>query len=173
MVACGAHFQAALRWRSDAHSLQVPLIIEAAAAAIVAVTTRSPFGECERATGRRLAYLRFGAAVGLTGAAFASLLAGAAGTNLLGGTAALLRNVFGMAGLGLLAAAVVGSSLSWIGPLAYLAVAEEALSAGWHTPWMWPGRPPGDLGAAICAALVFGIGLAVISVRGARITDRD
>jgi hypothetical protein len=57
--------------------------------------------------------------------------------------------------------------------MVYLAVAEEALSEGWHTPWMWPARPPGDLGGAICAALVFGVGLAVISVRGARVTDRE
>ena len=106
-------------------------------------------------------------------AAFASLLAGAAAADLLGGTVALLRNVFGIAGVGLLSAAIIGGSLSWIGPLAYLAVAEEALSAGWHTPWMWPALPPGDLGAAICAALIFGAGLAVISVRGARVTDRE
>jgi hypothetical protein len=173
MVACDALFQATLRWRPDEHSLQVPLILEAAAAAIVAVTTRSPFGESEQATGMWLPYLRVGAAVGLTVAAFASLLAGAAGADLLGGTVALLRNVFGIAGVGLLSAAVIGGSLSWIGPLAYLALAEEALSAGWHTPWMWPTRPPGDLGGAICAALVFGVGLAVISARGARVTDRE
>jgi hypothetical protein len=173
MVACGALFQATLRWRSDEGSLQVPLIIEAAAAAIVAVTTRSPFGESERATGTWLPYLRLGAAVGLTVAAFASLLAGAAGADLLGGTVALLRNVFGIAGVGLLSAAVIGGSLSWLGPLAYLALAEEALSAGWHTPWVWPARPPGDFGGAMCASLVFGAGLAVISARGARVTDRE
>jgi hypothetical protein len=173
MVACGALFQATLRWRSDEGSLQVPLIIEAAAAAIVAVTTRSPFGESERATGTWLPYLRLGAAVGLTVATFASLAAGAAGADLLGGTVALLRNVFGIAGVGLLSAAVIGGSLSWLGPLAYLALAEEALSAGWHTPWMWPARPPGDLGGAMCASLVFGVGLAVISARGARVPDRE
>lgn len=173
MVACGALFQATLRWHSDERSLQVPLIVEAAAAATVAVTTRSPFGESKRATGTWLPYLRLGAAVGLTVAAFISLLAGAAGADLLGGTTALLRNVIGIAGVGLLSAIIIGGSLSWIGPLAYLAFAEEAISAGWHTPWMWPARPPGDLSGAICAALVFGVGLAVISVRGARVTDRE
>jgi len=173
MVACGALFQATLRWHSDQHSLQVPLIIEAAAAAIVAVTTHSPFGESERATGTWLPYLRLGAAVALTAAAFASLLAGAAGANLLGGTVALLRNVFGIAGVGLLTAAAIGGSLSWIGPLAYLAVAEEALSGGWHTPWIWPARPPGDFDSVICAALVFASGLTVISLRGAHVTSRD
>jgi hypothetical protein len=172
IVACGALFQATLRWHGDEHSLQVPLIIEAAAASVVAVTAASPFDESERATGTSLPYLRVGAAVGVTMAAFASLLAGAAGAHLLGGAVSLLRNVFGIAGVGLLSAAVIGGSLSWICPLAYLALAEEALSAGWHTPWIWPARPPGDLGGAICAALVFGVGLALISVRGARVTDR-
>lgn len=173
MVACGALLQAALRWHGDQRSLQVPLIIEAAAAAAVAVASRSPIGESERATGRWLPYLRVGAAVGLTSAAFASLLAGSAGADLLGGTVALLRNVAGMAGVGLLSAAVIGGSLSWIGPLAYLALTEEALGAGWHTPWLWPARPPDDPGGAICAALVLGAGLAVISLRGARVTDRE
>jgi hypothetical protein len=142
-----------------------------AAAAIVAVATGSPFGESERATGRRLPYLRLGAAVGLTGAAFAALLAGSTGAVLLGGPLALLRNVVGIAGVGLLAAGVLEAWFSWIGPMAYLALAEEALSSGWHTPWM--SRPPGDVGGAICAALLFGVGLTVVAIRGARVTNRE
>jgi len=141
-VVCGALFQATLRWQRDAHSLQVPLIIEAAAAAIVGVATHSPFGESERAAGTSLPYLRLGVALGLTATSFASLLAGAAGADLFGGTTALLRNVFGIAGVGLISATIIGGSLSWIGPLAYLAVTEEALSAGWRTPWMWPAKRP-------------------------------
>ena len=34
-------------------------------------------------------------------------------------------------------------------------------------PISWPARPPHDVGAAICAAVVFTIGIAVTSVRGA------
>jgi hypothetical protein len=52
--------------------------------------------------------------------------------------------------------------------MAYLLVAESALAAGWTTPWVWPARPPHDLGAALCAASVFTAGAAVITVRGAR-----
>lgn len=92
-----------------------------------------------------------------------ALVAGASAAALLGGALALLRNVAGMAGVGLLFAAGLGSSLSWIGPMAYLAVAEDALSSGWHMPWTWPARPPDDVGAAICALLVFGAGLVVIA----------
>lgn len=173
MLACAAAFQGVLRWPGAHGSLQIPLIIEAAAAAIVAVATGSPFGESERATGRWLPYLRLGAAVGLTVAAFIALLAGSAGAVLLGGTLALLRNVAGIAGVGLLAAAVLGAWLSWTGPMVYLALAEEALSSGWHTPWTWPARPPHDLGGALCAALVFCAGLAVITIRGARTVARE
>lgn len=173
MAACAAAFQAASRWHGDSDTQQVPLIIEAATAAIIAITARSPFGESERATGRWLPYLRLGAAVVLTGAAFAALAAGAAATSLPGGTVEILRNVAGITGVGLLSAAVLGGALSWIGPMAYLALAEEALSASWHTPWTWPARPPDDLGAAICATLVFGAGLAVTAIRGARDTGRE
>ena len=35
-------------------------------------------------------------------------------------------------------------------------------------PWLWPGRPSHDLGAALCAGLVFAAGLAVVTLRGAR-----
>ena len=33
--------------------------------------------------------------------------------------------------------------------------------------WLWPARPAGDGGAAICAGLVFAAGLAAFTVRGA------
>ncbi|MET8043302.1 hypothetical protein ABZU25_20860 [Micromonospora sp. NPDC005215] len=36
------------------------------------------------------------------------------------------------------------------------------------TPWMWPARPPYDVGAALCAGLVFVAGVVLIAVRGAR-----
>jgi hypothetical protein len=70
-----------------------------------------------------------------------------------------------MTGIALLAAAMVGGSLAWLGPLAFWAL---AMSRDWTTPWVWPGRPPHDLGAALCAALVFAAGTAVITLRGAR-----
>ncbi len=146
----------------------VPLVIETGAAAVIAVTTYGPFGEPERATGRWLPYLRLGAAVGLTAAAAALLAAGATAGYLPGGTLAMIRNLAGLAGLGLLSAALLGGALAWAGPMAYLLVAEGALAGGWTTPWAWPARPPQDLGGAICAALVFIAGVAVIAARGAR-----
>jgi hypothetical protein len=54
-----------------------------------------------------------------------------------------------------------------------MVVAAYELYAAWHggaltTPWIWPARPPHDVGAAICAGLVFAAGMVVITVRGAR-----
>jgi len=143
----------------------IPLTIEAGAAAVIAVATYGPFGEPERATGRWLPYLRLAGAVALT--------AGATGGNLPGGSLALLRNVAGMTGLGLLAAVVFGGMLAWAGPIAYLLVTEVALQGKPTTPWVWPARPPHDLGAALCAAGVFAAGALLVTVRGPRESGRD
>jgi hypothetical protein len=146
----------------------VPLLLEAGTASVIAVTTYSPFGEPERATGRWLPWLRLGISVALTGAAIGMLAAGAAAARLPDGTLAIVRNVAGITGIGLLSAAIIGGALAWIAPMAYTVVAEFALLEGWTTPWTWPGRPPHDRGAAICAAVVFAAGVAVVTARGGR-----
>lgn len=167
LAGCAITLRIVLHWtpHSGAGARQLPLLIEAAAAAVVGVVTRSPFGEPERATGRWLPFLRLGAAVALTALAFGALAAGSAAAHLDYGYLALLRDLAGMTGIALLAAAVAGGSLAWPGPLAYWAL---ATSRDWTTPWIWPDRPPHDLGAALCAALVFAAGTVVITVRGAR-----
>jgi hypothetical protein len=168
LAACAAVLRIALHWHWGAGGQPLPLVIEAAAAAAIAVTTAGPFGEPERATGRWLPYLRLGAAIALTAAAVGALAAAAAAAHLPGGTLDTLRSVAGLVGIGLLSAAVLGGGLSWVGPMAYLLVAEYALTAHSTTPWAWPARPPHDLGAALCAALIFAAGAATIAVRGAR-----
>jgi hypothetical protein len=170
LAACAVALRTALHWlpRSGVYARQIPLIIEAGAAAVIGVTTRSPFGEPERATGRWLPWLRLAGGVALTGIAVGVLAAGAAAAHLDGGTVGLLRDTAGFTGIALLTAAAAGGSLAWIGPVAYLAVTLAALKGHWITPWTWPARPPHDRGAAICAALVFAAGVAVITVRGAR-----
>jgi len=151
----------------------IPLTIEAGAAAVIAVATYGPFGEPERATGRWLPYLRLAATVALTAAAFGALAAGATGGNLPGGSVALLRNLAGITGLGLLAAVVLGGMLAWASPMAYLLVTEVALEGNPATPWVWPARPPHDLGGALCAAGVFAAGAVLITLRGPRESARD
>src|SRR5262249_33772588 len=84
LAAVGALLWASLNWRwtiagGAAAQELVPLVVETGAAAIIAVTTYGPFGEPERACVRWLPWLRLGAALALTAAAFGVLAAGATG----------------------------------------------------------------------------------------------
>ena len=178
LAGLGALLWAALRWHWNiaggaAAQQFIPLTIQTGAAAVVAVTTYGPFGEPERAAGRWLPWLRLGAAVALTAVAFGALAAGAAAGGMPGGTPALLRNLGGMAGIGLLSAAVLGGAFGWTGPMAYLLIIEGALAHRSTTPWVWPTRPPHDHGGAICACLVIVAGLVLITVRGPREPGRE
>jgi hypothetical protein len=176
VAACAVLLRVALVWRWDTYgALQLPLTFEGGCAAVIAITTASPFGEPERATGRWLPFLRLAAALALTAVAAGALAAAGDTAQLAGGTLDVLRNVAGLTGIGLLCAAVLGGGLAWTGPVAYLVVGAYELYADWHgggltTPWLWPARPPHDLDAALCAGLVFAAGLTVITLRGARDT---
>jgi len=174
IAACAIGLRIALlgHWNTYG-ALQLPLVFEAGPAAAIAVTTASPLGDPERLTGRWLPFLRLATALALTAAAAGALTAAGTGAHLAGGTLDVLRNLAGMTGIGLLCAAALGGRLAWAGPTAYLVVGVYGLQTQWHppaltTPWIWPARPPHDLGAAICATLVFTIGIVVTSVRGAR-----
>ena len=174
LAACAAGLRGALygHW-DDYGAFQLPLVFEAGCAVIIAATAAGPFGEPERATGRPLPFLRLGAAVALTALAAGLLAAAGTGLPLAGGFPDVLRNVAGLTGLGLLCAVLLGGPLAWTGPLAYLVVGAYALYTQWHppaltTPWLWPARPPHDVGGTLCAAAVFAAGLIVFTVRGAR-----
>ncbi len=176
LAGCAVAMRITLHWTPLGTGLparQLPLLFETAAAAAIGVVTRSPFGEPERATGRWPPFLRLGTAVALTAAAFGALAAGSIAAHLDYGSLGLLRDLAGMTGVALLAAAVIGGSLSWIGPLGCWMLAAYAIGQGWTTPWVWPARPPHDLGAALCAALVFAAGAAVVTLRGARDAARE
>lgn len=171
LVALGALLWCALHWRwniagGPAAQEVIPLTIEAGAACVIAVSTYGPFGETEQATGRWLPYLRLGAVLVLSAVAFGAVAAGGTAGVLPGGAGALLRDLAGFTGLGLLTAAGLGGAFGWTGPLAYLLVTEVALTGRPTTPWVWAGRPPADLGAALCATAVFAAGVAVVTVLG-------
>jgi hypothetical protein len=176
LAVCGGALRAVLHWHltsGGANPQQVPMIIEAGAAVVIAVSAHSPFGEAERATGRWLPYLRLGTALALTGIGIGALQLGVTGASLPGGILPLARNVIGITGIGLLTSLITGSLLAWTLPLGYLGFAQYALINAWRTPWTWPGRPPTDRGAWICAALVFAGGLAAAALRGARTSLAD
>jgi len=173
LASASAVLWAAMHWHwhivGEAAAQQfIPLTIEAAAAAIIAVTTYGPFGDTERAASRCLPCLRLCTILALTAAAFGVLAAGTTAGHLAGGTLAMLRDLGGMAGIGMLAAAAFGGAFGWTGPLAYLIITEGAFAGSWATPWVWPTRPPHDAGGALCAAIAFAAGTAIITVRGSR-----
>jgi hypothetical protein len=172
LAACGALLRAALHWHwtfaTGPYAQQVPMILEAGAAAVIAVTAQSPFGEAERATGRWLPYLRLLTAVGLTGLAIGLLQLGVLGEGLNEGVLVLARNVVGFTGLGLTCSLVTGGLLAWTLPLGYMLFCQYALLEAWRAPWTWPVRPPADRGAWICASVVFAAGLLLFTTRGPR-----
>jgi hypothetical protein len=172
LAVCGGVLRSALNWHwaigGGLQAQQIPLIIETGAAAAIAVTSHSPFGEPERATGRWLPYLRLFTAIGLTGLAILVLGVAAAGGNLNEGILVLARNVIGITGIGLLTSLVTGGLLAWTVPVGYMAFCQYALLEAWRAPWAWPVRPPSDRGAWIAACVVFAVGLLLFTVRGPR-----
>jgi hypothetical protein len=172
LAVCGCVLHAALQWHwafnSGPYAQQVPMIIEAGAAAAIAVSAHSPFGETERAAGWWLPYLRLFGAVALTGLAILALQLGVVGESLNEGILVLARNVIGCTGLGLACSLVTGGLLAWTLPIGYMAFCQYALLEAWTAPWTWPVRPPADRGAWICASAVFMAGLLLFTVRGPR-----
>ena len=177
LAACAALLHVALHWHwafnSGRYAQQVPLIIEAGAATVIAVTAHSPFGEAERSAGRWLPYLRLLAAAGMCGLAIALLQLGAAGEGLDEGVLVLARNVIGITGIGLACSLVTGALLAWTLPMGYMLFCQYALLQSWTASWTWPVRPPADRGAWICACAVFAVGLLLFTVRGPRARPGD
>lgn len=171
-LAAGLRVALFVHWDSYG-ALQLPLVFETGCATVIAAASAGPFGDQDRAAGTWLPALRLGAVLGLTVAAFAALALAGTGAHLAGGLANVARNLAGSVGLGLVCAAAFGGWLAWVGPAGYLVTAAYALYAAWHggathSPWLWPARSPEDVGAWLCAALVFAAGLTIASVRGAK-----
>ena len=174
VIALGAALRVALIWDWDSYgALQLPFVLETGCATVIAAAIASPFGDPERATGRRLPVLRLCATLALTCGTAVALTAAGTGAHLVGGFLDAARNLVGGTGIGLACAVVLGGGMAWTGPAAYLLIGTYSLYAVWHGgaasgPWIWPARPPEDLGAWLCAGLVFAAGLALSTVRGAR-----
>ena len=179
LLACGVALWAALAyhwWYGSGNAAdELPTLLEGCAAAIIAVTTHSPFGEPERATGRWLPVLRPAVVLALCGAAVGFLALGGAvafdpkaGVGLVDGTLPVVRNLLGFTGVGLLLSLVIGGLLSWIGPLAYVAICQCAAIANYSEPLTWAARPPTDRGGWIAAMAVFALALVAFTIRGPR-----
>ncbi len=172
LAACGALLHVALHWHwafdSGPYAQQVPLIIEAGAATVIAVTVHSPFAETERSAGPWLPRLRLLAAAGMSGWRSRCSSWAPSRESLNEGVRCSARNVIGITGIGLLCSLVTGGLLAWTLPLGYMAFCQYALLEAWTAPWTWPVRPPADRGASICACAVFTAGLLLFTIRGPR-----
>jgi hypothetical protein len=177
LAVCGVVLRAALHWdwasNTGSDPQQLPMIVEAGAAAVIAVTTHGPFGEVERATGWWLPPMRLLAAVGMCGLAILALQLGVVGESLNDGILVLARNVIGFAGLGLACSLVTGGLLAWVLPLGYMAFCQYALIEAWSAPWTWPARPPADRGGWIAAMTVLAVALLAYTLRGPRTRPSD
>lgn len=180
LAACGVVLWVALvhRWGAGASGVasELPMIIEACAAAIVVVTGHSPFGESERATGRWLPALRLSMTLTLCGIAIGLLALGAvaandprAGIGLSGGVLGVAQNVMGFTGVGLMFSLATGALIAWVGPLSFMAVCQFALIAHYSEPVTWAARPTADRGGWITAMAVYTIALAAFLIRGPRV----
>jgi hypothetical protein len=165
----------ALGTGNAAHEL--PMILQGCAAGIITITTHSPFGEPEQATGRWLPFLRGAMVLALCGAAIGFFALGAATSYnpradvyLAGGSPSMIRNVLGMTGIGLVFCLVTGSLIAWIGPLVFTAISQIALIANYSEPLTWPTRSPTDMGGWIAAIVVFVVGLSLFTIRNSAST---
>jgi hypothetical protein len=145
------------------------IVMPLGSAVVIGISVGSPFGEAERTAGRSLPALRLGQLSGLLLVAGLSLaLANAADTGT--GTAwVLLRNGAGYAGLALLGARLLGSSVAWVVPVSYglmvSLVARLLASEAW---WLWPAQDTLDGSAWASALVLLGLGLVAIVPDGAR-----
>jgi hypothetical protein len=182
LLCCGVALWASLTYHwwlgAGNAAYELPMILEGCAAGIIAVTTHSPFGEPERATGRWLPLLRAGLVLALCGAAIGSFALGAAaaaaagpraGVYLAGGLLSVVRNVLGMTSIGLIVSLVTGGLIAWTGPLAFTAISQFALIANYSEPLTWPTRSPTDRGGWIAAMVVFAAGLIAYTIWGPRV----
>ncbi len=174
---------AGLAWLWANAMLQVPMLrgnsqiyipvmffIPLLSAAVIGAAVYSPFGEVELVASRSLPGLRLGHAAGLLAVALATLMLAAAQWRYDWAELILARNLAGFAGLAFLGAALVGSRLSWVPPMAFGIIAYRlgAIGYGKFAWWAWPMQPIGDDLAWTLALGLLLVGLSAVTLRGPR-----
>lgn len=145
-----------------------PMMGPLAAAVIVAVGARSPFGEVEAAAGHRLPWLRLLHLPGLMLLAGAGLGLAAMGWSLPDAPWILVRNLIGLTGVALISARVLGAGKSWLPPLAYVVLCGGAVDQQNVTGWTWPALGATDVTATMLALALVATGLVAVVPSGAR-----
>ena len=146
----------------------LPFTLMIGCATLIAASTRSPFGDPERAT-FPLPLLRLTHLVTLV--AFGVLVIGVA--RIGDDPRAAIRDVIGFAGITLLATPVLGAALAWIVPLAYLFYCAGPVDQHDIGLSAWPALPGTNGTAALIAAALLVAGVATVTVTGARDNRTD
>jgi hypothetical protein len=146
-----------------------------AAACVVGASSGSPFGDTERTVSRPLAALRCGhlgsllvwSALVLSAALLAFDLDDARPVYPL---LMLVRDIFGLGGIALITARLVGDHLPWLPPLAFSIAYLTVMGSGGHVLAAFANRSyQGPHGPAwVVALLLFAAGMCAIGVYGAR-----
>lgn len=146
------------------------LVMPLAAAVVVGVSTRSPFGDTERTAARSLPALRLGHLALLLALGAASLALVATPWPVPRAEWQMARNVLGFSGLAFLAARAIGAGISWVFPLAYgaLALMVGVPADGPARPWAWAMQPGGHRQGAMLACSLLLLGLLLVVATGAR-----
>ena len=159
-----------LLWDSSSGKTAVflPVAMPLLAATTIGACTRSPFGEQETTAGFPIGALRGSHLLGLLALAALTLALAVSGWAVKDSAWLLVRNLAGLTGLALVAAAVVGAGLSWIAPLAYAIVALGAEDGGYPSLWVWPVLAATDRVAGLIALALLALGLLLVAHAGAR-----
>jgi hypothetical protein len=144
------------------------LLLDAAAATIIATSAGSPFGEAENTASRPLPLLRLTHLVTLTGIALAAVGPTALTTTYAISGPAVLRDLAGLTGIALLSAALLGAHLAWAAPLGYVVYCGGELDLHISNLRSWPTLPAGNHPATFLAAALLTAGLAAVSLAGTR-----
>lgn len=171
-AAWGEHVLQLPNLRASSESILYPvvLIVPAACAIVIGSTTRGWLGDIELTAARPLRAWRLAHAVGLCLLAAAILVpASSAGSDGYGATAAV-RNIIGYSGCVFLCAAVLGSDLAWVLPLAYALPApllgvNAQQEIAW---WAWPLQKADVASSWAWALTLAAIGVAVWVQRSSR-----
>ena len=138
------------------------LLLTVAAAAIIATSSHSPFGEPERVS-HPLPRLRLTHVLALLAVAVAAL--GLAHSEDPGMVA---RNVAGLTGIALLTATITGGHLAWTAPLGYVVLCGGAMDLHEESLWTWPTLAANDHTATFIALVLLVAGVTAITMAGAR-----
>jgi hypothetical protein len=138
------------------------LLLTVAAAAVIATSSHSPFGEPERVS-HPLPRLRLTHVLALLAVAVAAL--GLAHSDHPG---IVVRNVAGLTGIALLTATITGGHLAWTAPLGYVVLCGGAMDLREESLWTWPALAANNHTAIVIAVVLLAAGITAITMAGAR-----